>query len=225
MPKHRATPKHRVATVRAVRRVSAGAAVATLGLTGLVGLASSAYADDGSPSSSVEFPADSLNTEAFNRIMHEPLDQFAQEIDANNPKGSDGMRSNDPIVDGDGIRWDTDDCSDPTGEFGGGDANLACERHDVAYRTLEQNHLWNADSMNDANRNFTDDLSTLQQQGRISEAQELGLGVGAGVGSNLPSSAFGHEINGLPEYDGSTGSPFDDQAGADGVFQPSEGAR
>ncbi|ANP51051.1 hypothetical protein AVL59_16740 [Streptomyces griseochromogenes] len=212
--------QHRAAAVSAARRVSAGAAVAALGITGLVGFASTAYADDGSSSGSVEFPDDSLNTEAFNRIMHEPLDEFAQEEQANNPAGS-----NDPIVDANGIRWDTDGCSDPTGEFGGGDARIACERHDVAYRTLEQNDLWNADSMNDANRNFTDDLSTLQQQGRISETQEVGLGVGAGVGSNLPSSAFGYEINGLPQYDGSTGSPFDGQADADGVFQPSEGAR
>ncbi len=217
MPKHRAVPKRRAATVRAA---SAGAAVAALGITGIVGLASTAHADDGPSSSGVVFPGDSFDSEAFNRIMNEPLDEFAQEEQTNNPTGS-----NDPIVDGNGIRWDTDGCSDPTGQFGGGDARIACERHDVAYRTLQQDGLWNADSMNDANRNFTDDLSTLQQQGRISETQEIGLGVGAGVGSNLPGSAFGYEINGLPEYDGSSGSPFDDQAGADGVFQPSEGAR
>ncbi|GHI10488.1 hypothetical protein AQI88_30965 [Streptomyces cellostaticus] len=207
--------KHREVAVRSARRVAASAAVAALGITGLVGLASTAHADDDPSSSSVEFPADSLNTEAFNRIMHEPLDEFAQEEQTNNPTGS-----NDPIVDGNGIRWDTDGCSDPTGQFGGGDARIACERHDVAFRTLQQNDLWNADSMNDANRNFTDDLSGLQQGGRISETQEIALGAGAGVGSNLPSS-----VNGLPSYDGSTDSPFDDQAGDDGVFQPSEGAR
>ncbi|OLZ74657.1 hypothetical protein AV521_03385 [Streptomyces sp. IMTB 2501] len=212
--------KHRAPTTRATRRVSASATVAALGITALLGLASTAHADDGSSSGSVNFPADSLNTEAFNRIIHEPLDDFAKEEQANNPTGS-----NDPIVDNNGIRWDTDGCSDPTGLFGGGDARIACERHDVAFRTLQQNDLWNADSMNDANRNFTNDLSTLQQQGRIDEAQEVGLGVGAGVGSNLPSSVLGSEVNGLPQYDGSKGSPFDPQAGTDGAFQPSEGAR
>ncbi|GHE12617.1 hypothetical protein [Streptomyces alanosinicus] len=160
-------PKHRATRVLTARRVSATATAAVAaGLTGLLGFASAAHAETGPSSSNVTAPADTFDKENFNRIMHEPLDQFAQDMQAHNP-----TLSNDRVVDGDGIRWDTTAAPTPP-------ANSAA-----------------------ATRKS-------QQQGKISEAQELGLGGGAGVGSHLPGS-----VNGLPAYDGSTGSPFSNEGG------------
>ncbi|MFI6689348.1 hypothetical protein [Streptomyces sp. NPDC050485] len=205
--------QQRSGVVRAARRVCAGAAIAALSVTGIVGLTSSAYADDGGRS--VSFPGDNFNASDFNRIMNESPDDFAAEERANNPEGIQDR----PVVDGNGIRWDTDGCSAP-GILKGGDAEIACQRHDVGYRTLQQNGLWNEDSMSDANRRFDSDLTSMENAGRVSTAQGELLSGGVAVGTNLPSSAGGYEINGLPAFDGSSGSPYDG-----GTYQPWEGAR
>ncbi|MER6384204.1 phospholipase A2 [Streptomyces sp. NPDC001250] len=217
-------PKHRAPTRRMGQRFSAGAAVATLSLTGLLGATSAAYADDAPSPSGVSFPNSQFSVDNFNRIMHEPLDQFAQEEQENNPTRSQGPNPIKPpagpeVIDDNGIRWDADGCS-TSDVLRGGAAEIACKRHDVAYRTLQTNGRWNEDSMSDANRQFDADLTTLENEGKTSPVQGEPLSGGVAVGTNLPSF-----VNDLPAFDGSSGSPFDSQNHPDGAFQPSDGER
>ncbi|MEU1409268.1 phospholipase A2 [Streptomyces sp. NPDC005728] len=196
--------KHRKSSdSHATRRVGMSVATVALGVTGLGFSGGTAFADSGS-----------FNANKFRELMTEPLDTFASTQKQHDP--------NDSTPDADGMRWDRDGCSVPgpvnsaatfMGQpLRGTPADDACNRHDAAYRTLQKAGRWNPNSHADADRRFAADLHDLQQGGKISEVQETGLALGAGLGSKLPSAIGSTEINGLPEYDGSTDSPYQDPA-------------
>ncbi|MEU8975880.1 phospholipase A2 [Streptomyces monashensis] len=189
--------KCRPEAVDTVRRFSAIATVAAISLTGLVGITSTAYAANGPSPSSTTSPK--FNVDEFHRINNESLDDFAKDVQKHNPE----HKQSGLAPDENGIRWDTDGCSDPSGAFKGGDAEIACMRHDVNYRTLQQNSKWNAQSHADADHKLESDLGTLESQHRTSSLQGEGIYAGAAGGSRLPSS-----INGIPNYDGSSDSPL-----------------
>ncbi|MDF2269555.1 phospholipase A2 [Streptomyces coacervatus] len=177
-----------------------GVATAALGVTGLGFASTTAYAD-----------STPFNSDKFSGLMNEPLDTFAAQQNQHD--------ANDSTPDADGMRWDRDGCSVPDSvasvaatvgqPLKGTAADAACNRHDAAYRTLQSAGNWNPNSHADADRRFAADLHDLQQAGKISEVQEASLALGAGLGSKLPSGA-----NGLPAYDESTGSPYE-QSGQD----------
>lgn len=180
-------------------------ATATLGITGL-GLASgTAFAEDSKPS---------FNADRFGELMNEPLDTFAAQQKQHDP--------DDKTPDADGIRWDRDGCSAPDSAdslgtavgqpLKGTPADDACNRHDAGYRTLQENHKWNPNSHKDADRRFEDDLLGLYQAGKISGLQVEALYGGVAIGSRLPSKVGDTEINGLPAYDESTDSPYQQPA-------------
>ncbi|MEV0369624.1 phospholipase A2 [Streptomyces sp. NPDC050636] len=171
------------------RRLSVGIATAALSITGIGLIAANAQA--GTPQQ--PFPK-----ERFNQLMDLPLEDFTAEAKKHDPK--------DKTPDQDGIRWDSDGCSVPeplAQHLKGGPAEDACVRHDVAYRSLQQNGLWNAKSKGDADWKLEDDLQKLNADGKVPEYQEILIALGAGVGSSLPSA-----VNGLPAYDGSADSPY-----------------
>ncbi|UQA94151.1 phospholipase A2 [Streptomyces halobius] len=170
------------------RRLAVGIATAAFGISGLGFLAASAQAA----------PPPTFSTERFNELMSLPLDRFMEEAKKHDPA--------DKTPDENGIRWDNDGCSDPFGIFKGGRAEDACVRHDMGYRTLQQNGMWNKSSKPEIDKKFYDDLKNLHDANAVDTPlwQKFGLEWGVYIGTEIPCKPYPI----LPCYDQSTEVPY-----------------
>ncbi|MEU5533955.1 phospholipase A2 [Streptomyces sp. NPDC020362] len=188
-----------------------GFATAALGVTGIGLTATSAHAEE----ASTPFSAD-----AFKAVMNSPLDDFAKYSSERDNyvkehpeefKQRQGKYGPEIVDKETGIRVDTDGCSVPgwlqgaTGIGPDSPAQVACQRHDLGYRTLQENHLWSQAGKDQIDARFRSDLEELRREGKLEQYQVTDLDVGGTLGSQLPKSVLGYEVTGISDWDDPTG--------------------